>query len=65
MFKERKEESGPGDGKQSEPELVAADDNQDKTLDDSEQNKTDNSDEQEEDKQPKNLEQLDQVGGEA
>ncbi|XP_053396218.1 midasin-like isoform X2 [Mercenaria mercenaria] len=61
---EQKEESGPGDGKQSEPELVAKDDNADKSENDKdrEQGNKDETEEDENDEKQKqnNLDNLDQ-----
>ncbi|XP_060562548.1 midasin-like, partial [Ruditapes philippinarum] len=61
---EKEEESGPGDGKQSEPELVAKDDNADKSENDKDReqgNKDETEEEENDDKQKQNnLDNLDQ-----
>ena len=60
-LQEKKEETGPGDGKQSEPELVAKDDNEDKTQrDDDNRDTEEGNDEEEKEKKPNELD-MDEV----
>ena len=58
---QEKEESGPGDGKQKESELVANDDNKDNQSADEKDGKKDKNTEEEKEKQPHNLDDMDQV----
>ena len=67
-FQEKEDESGLGAGEQTESQLVANDDNEDKTTDDKKtQEKNDENKEEEDDRNEEKINQqpqIDQVAGE-